>query len=623
MNPTMQKVLLGVGIAVGAVLINVGAYVAINSSKMPPQPTVQQPVEKPAQAPQEKTADQTTDTTLKALGFAPQFSEPDTTLASAANYEAIKKSFNLALTPGEEAHLTTEKSLLIPLSRSSNLVYSYTFDEMLTAFDRIGGNSSAVYREPQNAVFVTPDVVLHAYHKFFELTLEELEKGDLATLLDQFLSSLWENLKTQTAAAPSDTRPRFEKLLAQITVARVLFDTKNSPKPSYFDDENAAEKYNKADEKADTVDWARKNFKKYAPALPLALQKDVLSELTLIFEASQMTKSPLWREYNEIVDADYTQYTPRSHYSKTSRLRAYFRTMMYLGRSSYFFKEDVGITDSALLASQFSKKASSGVTPTEPWKKIMEVTGFYAGQADDITYTEWKEFLDKIGAQNTDQIKQNLSSLRLPKILSEKIVKEGLTDLNELIRETQGFKIFGQRFTYDAWILNQLSNEDRALQLKPPSLPSSLYVPAILGSARAKEYLTPLLVNERTLTLSELPKFFKKFDEVQKSIRAVEPAEWFSSMGTAWLDLLSTLTHTFGSGYPRYMQKPSFLDKQIQTFLGSYTELKHDTLLYAKQSYAELGGGGGDDDKLPPIVKGLVEPNVLFWRKLDALVTYT
>jgi hypothetical protein len=26
--------------------------------------------------------------------------------------------------------------------------------------------------------------------------------------------------------------------------------------------------------------------------------------------------------------------------------------------------------------------------------------------------------------------------------------------------------------------------------------------------------------------------------------------------------------------------------------LGSYTELKHDTLLYVKQAYAEMGGGG-------------------------------
>ena len=53
-----------------------------------------------------------------------------------------------------------------------------------------------------------------------------------------------------------------------------------------------------------------------------------------------------------------------------------------------------------------------------------------------------------------------------------------------------------------------------------------------------------------------------------------------------------SLTHDFGASYPLYMQSPNFLDKQIQTSLGSYAELKHDTLLYAKQSYAEEGGGG-------------------------------
>jgi hypothetical protein len=53
------------------------------------------------------------------------------------------------------------------------------------------------------------------------------------------------------------------------------------------------------------------------------------------------------------------------------------------------------------------------------------------------------------------------------------------------------------------------------------------------------------------------------------------------------------------------MQAKAFLSKQIQAFLGSYTELKHDILLYAKQSYAEMGAGG-DDRPIPPIVKGFV-----------------
>ena len=99
-------------------------------------------------------------------------------------------------------------------------------------------------------------------------------------------------------------------------------------------------------------------------------------------------------------------------------------------------------------------------------------------------------------------------------------------------------------------------HEDRALQLKPPVFPSSLYVPAILGSACAKDKLSPLLVNERTLTLSELPKLFQKFDEVQKDIRAVQPSEWLSSMGTAWLTSSQRSRTPFGSGYPRFTQNP-------------------------------------------------------------------
>ena len=67
------------------------------------------------------------------------------------------------------------------------------------------------------------------------------------------------------------------------------------------------------------------------------------------------------------------------------------------------------------------------------------------------------------------------------------------------------------------------------------------------------------------------------------------------------------------------MQSPDFQDKQIQTFLGSYTELKHDTLLYAKQSYAEKGGGGDEECTIQPLVRGFVEPNVAFWQKLEGL----
>lgn len=59
--------------------------------------------------------------------------------------------------------------------------------------------------------------------------------------------------------------------------------------------------------------------------------------------------------------------------------------------------------------------------------------------------------------------------------------------------------------------------------------------------------------------------------------------------------------------------------KELNTMLGSWTELKHDTILYAKQSYAEMGGGEPEarDDR------GYVEPNPLLYARLASLLRMT
>jgi hypothetical protein len=57
--------------------------------------------------------------------------------------------------------------------------------------------------------------------------------------------------------------------------------------------------------------------------------------------------------------------------------------------------------------------------------------------------------------------------------------------------------------------------------------------------------------------------------------------------------------------------------------LGSWAELRHDTILYAKQVYAEMGGDpkGPPPEPLPP--KGYVEPVPEFYARLAALAAMT
>ncbi|HOV43342.1 MAG TPA: DUF3160 domain-containing protein [Syntrophothermus lipocalidus] len=66
------------------------------------------------------------------------------------------------------------------------------------------------------------------------------------------------------------------------------------------------------------------------------------------------------------------------------------------------------------------------------------------------------------------------------------------------------------------------------------------------------------------------------------------------------------------------MRNQAWIRKELNTYLGSWTELKHDTVLYAKQVYAEMGGGWEEGDD-----RGYVEPNPEVYARLAALTAMT
>lgn len=84
-----------------------------------------------------------------------------------------------------------------------------------------------------------------------------------------------------------------------------------------------------------------------------------------------------------------------------------------------------------------------------------------------------------------------------------------------------------------------------------------------------------------------------------------------------WLWTLKSLLLPFGKGYPSFMTNEAWADKSLSTALGSWSELRHDTILYGKQSGAEMGGD------MPPVVKAYVEPNVELYERLLWLTRYS
>jgi hypothetical protein len=98
--------------------------------------------------------------------------------------------------------------------------------------------------------------------------------------------------------------------------------------------------------------------------------------------------------------------------------------------------------------------------------------------------------------------------------------------------------------------------------------------------------------------------------------------EWTETLYNGWLYTLQPLMDVPAEGYPQFMLSDAWLDKQLSTSLGSWAELKHDTILYAKQAYAELGGGGINPPS-PKEAVGYVEPVPAFYARLSALATMT
>jgi len=250
------------------------------------------------------------------------------------------------------------------------------------------------------------------------------------------------------------------------------------------------------------------------------------------------------------------------------------------------------------------------------WERIYEPTVFFVGQTDDLNIYDYSQLVREVyGDQLTsgdledeaklDEFIERAMTLRPPKIISSFV-----TDLEKPEEVTKGFRFMGQRFIPDSYIFQQLVYDKVGTQTDPRLFPKGLDVTAVLGSARAYEILLDVYGEGRYANYQE------QMEKLRNEFGQLPPEQWVENLYWSWLYALRPLLEVKGEGYPSFMQNQGWADKDLNSFLGSWTELRHDTILYAKQSYTIRATGIMPQ---PEAAKGYVEPQPEVYARLAAL----
>lgn len=552
-------------------------------------------------------------------------------IKKSANSQAVLQYLGIELTPEQMIYLTKNHFLLLPIEFTSlgetpptnkdEAEYAYTQDEMLNAF-RMLGHEPTEFRKSYETKLVTPDIAMHAWHRSFHLTLEYTESRHLHRTLNAFLESLMLNLSTMRAEAKEDHAQAIAEDEARMTAAWILLGEAYQP-----DAESLEGEENTAKQPASYEKVVAERLKQVSKKLPKKLAAALEKEIALILAHKDLTDSPLFGKLHVGKPHDYTQYLPRSHYTKSSQLGGYFRAMMYLGRHAYPLEKQAGLSSAFIIAHAMSMQGEKG-TPLVHWKNIMEVTSFFAGLSDDISYPEFCDwYRQQTKATKLDATKPLAQSELLRLLAATKQLRKPQINSNantEIIVSSPPthpeFRIFGQRFTWDGKIFQELLNGSPA---QIASLPTVYYGPAAFGDAFAESLSMEHLSQFHEKAEIYQAEFKARLPKVKKTIAAVSDAQWFDSISSKHIHCLSQLAYQKTDRFPHYMRGDAFAAKNIASICGSYTQLKHDTVLYAKQNYAENGDGGMDADKIPPVPKGFVQPDIKFWRELERMAKFT
>ncbi len=467
---------------------------------------------------------------------------------------------------GEQKALLAKNGFFVTPSQDKQLYFAYENNDYLVI-----------------PSFVSSDTVLQLYHIFYDYTLREVEGERLMAACEKLTRHMYEQTQqVWQQAADAEVKQAGLKNVAYFGVAMRLLGMKTEGPP----------------------------------------EAEAMIEKELETIAAHSGRKPSAIFPNSV---DFSQFIPRGHYTRSEKLKRYFKAMMWYGLVPFPLEwpesgqpDYEQIRQSLLITHLLYGTEIDGKPALETWLRIYEPTVFYVETADDLTPAEWREVAEKVYGRlpgpgdladngRLDAFFAAAMRLRGPQIANvfQKDVPTG-----------RQFRFMGQRVIPDSYMLQELVFSKVGTWPEDPRLmPMGMDVMAALDSARAYYWL------DKVLKETDYYRYNEQLAKLKKEFAAKPESAWRKNLYWGWLWVLRGVLAEPGAGYPSFMRNQAWLDKSLNTVLASWAELRHDTILYAKQSVTSECGG--EEEKQPPVPKGYVEPQVEAYHRMLRLTRAT
>jgi hypothetical protein len=451
----------------------------------------------------------------------------------------------------------------------------------------MGSAYNAIYTRDL-PVFITSDSILSALHSSYDAILASLERGLFVSTITDALESARGQVARETQLAKTDSlRASLSDVDLYLTVAENLLRGGGAPK----DAAGATSAASSPTGRQETWDG------KLLVNSTLGQNARVLALLEKV--ASLELEDPGMNQYTEIYggnrSVDFSQFRPRGHYSQDVTLSRYFRALMWLGRPDLGFciatQPGEGCAPrerrSAFVLVQLLRSAGK----LGRLASMADIIGFMVGRSDDVGPAEVAVALERAGVRVASDLADDATVGRVTAALEQLGPQKQQIRAQPLVGSVSAeraeiappfvFQLFGQRFVLDSFVLSKVVFDSIVYRNERPQrqLPTGLDVMAALGDADATALLAPDLAR------------FHYGANLLAARRVVEqrtPETWKQNLYEIWLGALRTLHEPppkDGGHVPNVMRNRPWRIKELTTQLASWAELRHDTLLYAKQSY--------------------------------------